>query len=155
MTIIAVDDERDSLDLISDLIYEKDPDSEILEFEDPLKALALAREQTVDVAFISIMMQELDGLELGRYLKELNPSVNLIFLSEEEDDALQENKRDTGASCEQQRCSDDKWRTHRIHVGRRRRPREEAVIPQQPAPGPAEHIYQAETGWDHPLGGPD
>jgi len=87
MTIIAVDDERDSLDLISDLIYEKDPDSEILEFEDPLKALALAREQTVDVAFISIMMQELDGLELGRYLKELNPSVNLIFLSEEEDDA--------------------------------------------------------------------
>ena len=87
MTIIAVDDERDSLDLISDLIYEKDPDSEILEFEDPLKALALAREQTVDVAFISIMMQELDGLELGRYLKELNPSVNLIFLSDEEDDA--------------------------------------------------------------------
>ena len=63
MTIIAVDDERDSLDLISDLIYEKDPDSEILEFEDPLKALALAREQTVDVAFISIMMQELEWLE--------------------------------------------------------------------------------------------
>ena len=89
MTIIAVDDERDSLDLISDLIYEKDPDSEILEFDDPLQALALAREQTVDVAFISIMMQELDGLELGRYLKELNPSINLIFLSDEEDDACE------------------------------------------------------------------
>ena len=89
MTIIAVDDERDSLDLISDLIYEKDPDSEILEFDDPLQALALAREQTVDVAFISIMMQELDGLELGRYLKELNPIINLIFLSDEEDDACE------------------------------------------------------------------
>ena len=33
MTIIAVSDDRDELDLISDLIYDADPDSEILEFE--------------------------------------------------------------------------------------------------------------------------
>lgn len=87
MTIIAVDDNRDGLDLISDLIYEKDPDSEILEFEDPLSALAYAREQTVDTAFISITMSELDGLELGRYLRDLNPCINLIFMGEDEGDA--------------------------------------------------------------------
>lgn len=86
MRIIAVDDERDSLDIVSDLIYDKDPDSEILEFEDPLSALAFAREETVDIAFIDMMMPELDGLELGRYLKDLNPSVNLIFMSEDKED---------------------------------------------------------------------
>ncbi len=89
MTIIAVDDNRDGLDLISDLIYDADPDSDILEFEDPLQALAHAREEKVDVAFISITMSELDGLELGRYLKELNPFINLIFLSEDEGDAYE------------------------------------------------------------------
>ena len=33
MTIIAVDDNRNDLDLISDIIYDINPDFEILEFE--------------------------------------------------------------------------------------------------------------------------
>ncbi len=85
MVIIAVDDKRDDLDLISDLIYDADPDSEILEFEDPLLALVHARENTVDVAFLDTDMPKLSGVELGQYLKELNPFINLIFLSEDED----------------------------------------------------------------------
>ena len=87
MIIIAVDENRDDLDLISDLIYDADPDSEIIEYEDPLAALGYARQTRVDVAFIAIQMSDLNGLELGKYLKELNPSVNIIFLSEDDDDA--------------------------------------------------------------------
>ena len=87
MIIIAVDENRDDLDLISNLIYDADPDSEIIEYEDPLAALGYARQTRVDVAFIAIQMSDLNGLELGKYLKELNPSVNIIFLSEDDDDA--------------------------------------------------------------------
>ena len=87
MTIIAVDEDRDGLDLISDLIYDADPDSEILEYDDPLAALGYARENRVDIAFINIQMSDLNGLELGKYLKELNPSVNIIFLCVDGKDA--------------------------------------------------------------------
>ncbi|MCR5161602.1 MAG: response regulator [Lachnospiraceae bacterium] len=88
MTIIAVSDDRDELDLVSDLIYDADPDSEILEFEDPLLALAYARENEVDVAFIDMSMTELSGAELGLYLKDLNSSVNLIFVSDDKQQAF-------------------------------------------------------------------
>lgn len=81
MTIIAVDDNRDDLDLISDLIYDSNPDAEIIEFEDPLQALAKAREQEIDVAFISDGMSDLSAVDLGRYLKEINPAVNIIFVA--------------------------------------------------------------------------
>ena len=81
MTIIAVSDDRDILDDLSDYIYEANPDADILEFEDPLLALAQAREEEIDTAFIDTGMKELGGMELGRYLKELNSYVNLIFVS--------------------------------------------------------------------------
>ena len=89
MVIIAVDEVRDDLDLISDFIYEADPDSEIVEFEDPLLALAYARENEVDAAFLGTDMQELPGIELGRYMKELNPVVNIIFVSNDEKHAFE------------------------------------------------------------------
>jgi two-component SAPR family response regulator len=88
MTIIAVDEDRDGLDLISDLIYDADPDSEIIEYDDPIAALGYARETRVDVAFIAIQMPDLNGLELGKYLKELNPYVNIVFLSDDDEDAI-------------------------------------------------------------------
>ncbi|MBP5555055.1 MAG: response regulator [Lachnospiraceae bacterium] len=84
MIIIAVDENRDDLDLISDLIYDSDPDSEIIEHDDPLVALGYARQNRVDVAFISVNMADLNGIELAKYLKELNPSVNIIFLSDDD-----------------------------------------------------------------------
>ncbi|MBQ7425211.1 MAG: response regulator, partial [Lachnospiraceae bacterium] len=88
MVIIAVDDNRDDLDLLSDLIYDASPDDEILEFDDPLAALSHARENEVDVAFLDADMPELGGLELGRYLKELNPKVNIILLSHGKDESF-------------------------------------------------------------------
>ena len=42
----------------------------------------------MDTAFISVRMQELSGLDLGQYLKDLYPAVNLIFLSEKKEYAF-------------------------------------------------------------------
>lgn len=85
MTIIAVDDNRNDLDLISDIIYDINPDFEILEFDSPFEALAEAREKEIDVAIIAADMPGLSGTDLGTYLKEINPFTNIIFLSSDKE----------------------------------------------------------------------
>lgn len=85
MRIIIADDNREDLEVISDLVWELLQDEEIMEFEDPLAALACAREQDVDMAFVATDMADLKGVELGAYLKELNPFMNIIFVSNTKD----------------------------------------------------------------------
>ena len=87
MTILAVDDKKEALKRIEGIVAELRPDAELFTFTSSLDALAKARETEVDTAFISVTMQELSGIDLGQYLKELYPAVNLIFLSDEKEHA--------------------------------------------------------------------
>lgn len=89
MNIIVVDDITDNLETISDLVYEADPESDILEFEDPLTALKHARENMVDVAFLGENMKELSGIVLAEYLKELNPCVNIVLVADDKEAAYE------------------------------------------------------------------
>ncbi|MCR5672568.1 MAG: response regulator [Lachnospiraceae bacterium] len=82
MKIITVDDNTKDLKIISDLIKEAVPDASVYDFDDPLAALSKAREEEIDIAFLDVKMPELDGIELGRYLKDLNPFINIIFCTE-------------------------------------------------------------------------
>ena len=88
MTILAVDDKKEGLKRIAEIVGELRPDAELYTFTSSLDALAKARETEVDTAFISVRMQELSGLDLGQYLKDLYPAVNLIFLSEKKEYAF-------------------------------------------------------------------
>ncbi|MCR5831607.1 MAG: response regulator [Lachnospiraceae bacterium] len=83
MNIFAVDNNRASLDSLEKIIKKVSPDSTCSLFEDPLAALAGAREEEVDIAFLEVNMPQLSGLDLGEYLKELNPHINLIYISDE------------------------------------------------------------------------
>ena len=58
------------------------PDCELKSFQSSLEALGAARETEVDVALVSTKMPELEGLDLGLYLKEMYPFVNIIYLSD-------------------------------------------------------------------------
>ena len=87
MTVFAVDTEREALDALSGQILSLQPGAELHTFESSLDALAQAREQEVDVAFLNPDMPELTGTDLGQYLKELNPFVNLIYTAGNVDDA--------------------------------------------------------------------
>ena len=44
--------------------------------------MAAAREKEVDITFLAVETPELGGLDLGQYLKDLYPLVNLIYLTE-------------------------------------------------------------------------
>lgn len=88
MTIMLVSEDARTLKDAAALIAALRPEAEVLPFADSLKALAEAREKPVDVALIATDMPELDGLDLGQYLKDLHPGVNLIFLDPDDAQAL-------------------------------------------------------------------
>ena len=82
MRIIAVDEDAASLERVRNIVNEIMPGEEITCFDSALSALASAREQQVDIAFLDTTMPELSGIDLGGYLRDLNPYTNLIYLSE-------------------------------------------------------------------------
>ncbi len=83
MTILAVDNSVDALKRVGEIVASLRPDAELLCYESGLNALAEARSREIDVAFLETDMPELNGLELGKYLKDLNPRINLIYLTHE------------------------------------------------------------------------
>ena len=82
MNILVVDDNSTELDEQIKLIEAVADGAKICGCDGGISALAKAREMRVDVAFLDTDMPELNGIDLGQYLKELNPYVNLVFMSE-------------------------------------------------------------------------
>ena len=87
MNIIAVDDDRKTLEELKGALSRFVPEADCFFFDSSLSALAKARESEIDVAFIETDMPELNGIDLGRYLKELYPYINLIYISKTEEHA--------------------------------------------------------------------
>ena len=83
MRVIIVDDDASVLKKHQKIISELLPEAEVSTFTDGLFALAEARESNVDIAFLEADMPELNGLDLGQYLKELHPFVNLIYITKD------------------------------------------------------------------------
>ena len=82
MTILAVDGDVKYLEKIREAITGIEPDAEILCCTDSPQALAEARKKEIDTAFLNPEMEEISGLDLGQYLKELYPLVNLIYFTD-------------------------------------------------------------------------
>lgn len=82
MTVFIVDSSPEALGRAVAAISEIAPQADVLTFQSSLDALAEARRTRVDVALLSVDLPELDGLDLGQYLKDMYPFVNLIYLSD-------------------------------------------------------------------------
>jgi len=89
MTILCVQNNSKKLAALADTVSRLSPDAEILRFTDSPKALAAAREHEIDIAFLDMGLQELTAQDLGQYLKDLYPFVNLIFLTGRRQDAYE------------------------------------------------------------------
>ncbi len=79
MNILVVDDNKKDLNALTDIVKSVIEDATVYDHDDPAAALALARKAEIDIAFLDIRMPELSGVELGRYLRDLNPFVNIVF----------------------------------------------------------------------------
>ena len=81
MKIIVVDDEIIQLEQLKEAIYEVVPDCELNGFSNPLEALAWAKENRPEIAFLDIQMPVMDGITLAKELKMQNPKINLVFVT--------------------------------------------------------------------------
>ena len=78
MRIIVVDDEQHAINRLEKILKELTSD-EVAVFDRSAYALDYAKENVVDVAFLDIEMPEMNGVELAKELKGVNPNVNVIF----------------------------------------------------------------------------
>ena len=81
MKIIAVDDERIALSGLKLILNKAVPQADIAAFRQAKEALAYACQTRVDIAFLDVRMQEMNGIFLAERLKETNPRINIIFVT--------------------------------------------------------------------------
>ena len=79
--VILVDDESIVLRGGLPILMETLPGADVTGFARPSEALAFARQNRVDLAFLDIEMGKVSGLALCRELLAVNPRCNVIFLT--------------------------------------------------------------------------
>ncbi len=79
--IIMVDDERTILNGNMSIVNEVVPDAEITGFSKPSEALRFIQSNHVDLAFLDIAMGKTSGISLCEQMTEINPRLNVVFLT--------------------------------------------------------------------------
>lgn len=81
MNILAVDDEKLSLNAMQTALEKAIPTGTFFLYRTADEALACAEETQIDIAFLDIEMRGMNGLELAKRLKELQGKMNVIFVT--------------------------------------------------------------------------
>ncbi|NLG05041.1 MAG: response regulator [Clostridia bacterium] len=81
MNILIADDEHMVLEETKEVVEEVRPEAGIFTAEDYIGALEAAKNEQIDVALLDIEMPGMSGLDLAKRLKELNPDMNIIFVT--------------------------------------------------------------------------
>ncbi|MEG0958936.1 MAG: response regulator [Erysipelotrichaceae bacterium] len=89
MDIVIVDDERIALQLLLSVVKEVQPKAKVYGFSVAGDALTFCSENSLDIAFLDIDMSDMDGISLAKHLKQINPKVNIIFVTAYQQYAIQ------------------------------------------------------------------
>lgn len=81
MNIIAVDDEKLALETLVRSIISASPEANVHSFREPDDAVQFVKDNKCDVAFLDIKMRLITGIELAKKLKEINPKLNIVFVT--------------------------------------------------------------------------
>ncbi len=81
MRILAVDDEKMSLEALILAIDEALPGNEIMGFRKANEALEYLKENKCDIFFLDIKMRGITGIELAEKIKAINPKSNIVFVT--------------------------------------------------------------------------
>jgi signal transduction histidine kinase len=81
VSLLYVEDERDARELLSSMIGTKYPNVKLFTAEDGQEGLESYLLHNADILLTDISMPKMDGLQLARKVKELNPAVMIIVLT--------------------------------------------------------------------------
>ena len=90
MRVLLVDDEELQLLRLQEACKNTLPsDCELLCYTNPVKAFDENKDSKIDIAFLDIEMPGLNGVQLAKKLKSINPTINIIFVTAFNDYALE------------------------------------------------------------------
>lgn len=89
MVIFVVDRDERQLARLREQVLKAAPYSEVLCFSDTREALEAVSKQMCDVLFTEIEMPYVTGIGLAKKFKRINPRVNIIFMSDFKERAIQ------------------------------------------------------------------
>lgn len=92
MKVLLVDDEPLQLMRLEKVVKDVLNDDKIVAFDNPLKALEEAKTDPFDLAFLDIEMPGLTGVQLAKRLKNINPLINIVFVTAYDQYALEAHK---------------------------------------------------------------
>lgn len=81
MNIIAVDDEKLALETLVRSIKSAESKAVVYGFREPEDAVEFVKNNECAVAFLDIKMRLITGIELAKNLKEINPKLNIVFVT--------------------------------------------------------------------------
>ena len=81
MNIIAVDDEKLSLEALVAAVQENLPNETINAFRRTAEAETFVGRHGCDIAFLDIEMRDVNGITLAKRIQEINPKVNIVFVT--------------------------------------------------------------------------
>lgn len=79
MNILALDDEELALTGLVSAVKKAEPSATIYSFKKPKEALEFCQSTPCEVALLDIQMRNMNGVELAKKVKFLNPHINIIF----------------------------------------------------------------------------
>lgn len=88
MIALCVDDERLPLEALERAVKKSDDITEVFSFEDELAALDWAKTHPVDVAFVDIELNKMNGIDFAKELVKVRPALSVVFCTSYEQYAL-------------------------------------------------------------------
>lgn len=89
MKVLLVDDESLQLVRLENACKKVLPDAEFSSYTNPVKALQENDKTLFDIAFLDIEMPGINGIQLAKHLKKINPLVKIVFVTAYNEYALQ------------------------------------------------------------------
>ncbi len=81
MKILCLDDEPLALKMLTIAVEKAKPEAQVHAFLKQRELLEEAEKDGCDVAFLDIHMRGMNGVEVAKRLKEINPKMNIIFVT--------------------------------------------------------------------------
>lgn len=81
MNLLLVDDEILALEALEKEVLKVLPNGTINAFSKSTQAVEFAKTNKIDIAFLDIDMRVMNGLEMAKALQEINPKINIIFVT--------------------------------------------------------------------------
>ena len=79
MNILCIDDEPLALRLLVSMLKDKPGVDTLHSFDNTAGALACAKSESIDIAFVDIMLGSANGLDFAQSLRSLQPGCKIIY----------------------------------------------------------------------------